>query len=198
LILLKELDSSTLDSLTDLLVKAFSKDPLVAYLFRGRNQTREVYRFYRLLLSVFSSKGSLYVDSSEANGLILWNDSIASPGFREWSRSGIVNVLGLSVQTVFRLFRVGLTVERAHKQTIKSRHLHLILLGVYPSSQGKGIGRRLLDILLEEANRLSLPCYLETQNEKNVQFYESAGFTVEKTLQISRSLKSWSMLRTPQ
>jgi len=77
----------------------------------------------------------------------------------------------------------------------KDHHLHLIFIAVSPASQGKGIGRRLLRLLTHEADSRALPCYLETQNPSNLNFYESFGFSIVREVEISSELKSWSMIR---
>lgn len=55
---------------------------------------------------------------------------------------------------------------------------YLEVLGVHPDHQGRGVGRRLLRPVLEEADRTGVACYLETAERRNVGFYERSGFSV--------------------
>ena len=45
--------------------------------------------------------------------------------------------------------------------------------------QRTGIGGRLLEPVLEIADRARVDCYLETADRANVDFYERHGFVVE-------------------
>lgn len=58
------------------------------------------------------------------------------------------------------------------------QHWHLGPVGVLPSHQGTGIGTKLLNRFCYEVDACSSPAYLETDTEKNVQFYERFGFQV--------------------
>lgn len=53
-------------------------------------------------------------------------------------------------------------------------------IGVHPAWQGKGVGRRLLRALLERADSVSAPTFLEvrTDNDPAIALYESHGFEV--------------------
>lgn len=55
---------------------------------------------------------------------------------------------------------------------------YLEILGVAPGHQGRGIGGRLLAAGLAQADMAGAPAYLETGEERNVRFYERAGFQV--------------------
>lgn len=77
--------------------------------------------------------------------------------------------------------------------------LYLFFLGTHPEKQGHGSGSALLRDLMDLATQRSLPLYLETSLDSNVQFYEKrsmqvydawairAGYTVRfmRTFQIS-------------
>ena len=51
-------------------------------------------------------------------------------------------------------------------------------VGVAPTAQGRGLGRRLVLHGLERARAEGCPAFLETGNPRNVPFYESLGFQV--------------------
>ena len=50
-------------------------------------------------------------------------------------------------------------------------------VGVTPSVQGQGIGRRLIEPSLAEADDAGVDCYLETFDRRNPAFYERLGFS---------------------
>lgn len=49
---------------------------------------------------------------------------------------------------------------------------------VHPDYQGSGIGLKLVKALLEEAERFGLEIITVSFEERNVNFYEKAGFTI--------------------
>jgi ribosomal protein S18 acetylase RimI-like enzyme len=87
--------------------------------------------------------------------------------------------------------------------TERRRHMaggywYLQALGVEPALQGQGVGGRLLEpiLLLADADKMS--CYLETETEPNVSFYQKRGFEVLGKLEFpDLSLHLWTMRRPP-
>jgi len=59
-----------------------------------------------------------------------------------------------------------------------NQHWHLGPVGVLPSHQATGIGTRLLRRFCREVDACLSPAYLETDTDKNVQFYRRFGFEV--------------------
>lgn len=76
----------------------------------------------------------------------------------------------------FRLFmRYGANAERVHPV---ERHWYLVVAGVRPEAQRKGLGSLLIHRGLDDADRDRVPIYLETADRANIRFYERFGFTV--------------------
>ena len=61
---------------------------------------------------------------------------------------------------------------------VPGSHWYLWALGAEPGCQGRGIGGRLLQLVLAQADSDGLPCYLETHAERNLAFYQKWGFEV--------------------
>ena len=93
---------------------------------------------------------------------------------------------------------IGYT-EALHRRAMPGPHWYLWALGVTPASQGQGIGGSLLRPVLARADAAGLPCYLETESERNVVFYRRHGFEV-LTAQMppGHTLMLWTMARRPQ
>jgi GNAT superfamily N-acetyltransferase len=86
-----------------------------------------------------------------------------------------------------------------HEQHMPETHWYLMILGVDPPLQGQGIGGRLIQPVLGEADRDGLPCYLETAKARNVPFYERHGFAViEETDAPDGGPHMWLMRREPR
>jgi GNAT superfamily N-acetyltransferase len=54
---------------------------------------------------------------------------------------------------------------------------YLSIVGVTPSAQGQGIGSRLIEPTLVEADNAGVDCYLETFDSRNPGFYNRLGFS---------------------
>lgn len=77
---------------------------------------------------------------------------------------------------------------------------YLQAFGVSPETQGQGIGSRLLQPVLDQADASGKACYLETGTERNVRFYERFGFEVRESdvNLVSEGPTHWTMIRQPQ
>ena len=75
---------------------------------------------------------------------------------------------------------------------------HLSPICVEPPSQGKGIGKALVSYGLAQMQPSGQPCYLETQSEKNAEFYRACGFrTISRTPVPGTGMEHWGMLWKP-
>lgn len=74
----------------------------------------------------------------------------------------------------------------------KTPHWHLGPLAVAPDQQRQGIGGKLMDYAINEANDISL--YLETDKLSNVQFYQNLGFQITASPTLLGT-NTWLMLK---
>ncbi|MFC2038014.1 GNAT family N-acetyltransferase [Chloroflexota bacterium] len=125
---------------------------------------------------------------------------------------------GNTTVTFWRMLRAGLGLPRAmaqfnpqarqgfqavlaytdeiHKREAPGPHWHLWALGVEPGCQGQGIGSRLIRPVLAQADRDGVPCYLETETDKNVAFYQKRGFNIVSDGVVpGQEVRIWTMLR---
>ena len=122
-------------------------------------------------------------------------------------------VLWQAIRTGFALPRVSLSfpkpsrdrmialaryLNQAHSQAVKGRHWQLTVLAVDPARRRQGIGGHLIQPMLARADAERLPCYLDTQTESNVRFYEKYGFVVVSEGEVpGHPMRIWAMLRQP-
>jgi GNAT superfamily N-acetyltransferase len=75
-------------------------------------------------------------------------------------------------------------------------HWYCWILAVTPERQGHGVGKVLMRHTFQHADRMRLPCYLETMTETNVQIHGSQGYVLRNTIQVPASdLKLYLMVR---
>jgi GNAT superfamily N-acetyltransferase len=96
-----------------------------------------------------------------------WRKLRATPAFTR---------IMIAAPRAFRRFmRYGANVEAAHRD---QEHWYLVVLSVRPECQRRGLGSLLIEPILERADRVGLPCSLETSDPANVAFYRRFGFEV--------------------
>jgi ribosomal protein S18 acetylase RimI-like enzyme len=181
--------------------RAFANDPLMKYVLPADDKrlcaTPELYGGiirYALLY------GKAYTTPT-VDGAACWlPPERSSPTLLRMLRAGMLKVpLLLGWKSYQRLNEFEAQAEILHKRHATKPHWYLWALGVDPMSQGKGTGGILLQPMLAQADAEKMPCYLETQNEKNLPFYEKHGFKVcEQKEVFKNAVSTWAMLRQPQ
>ncbi|RZM23419.1 MAG: GNAT family N-acetyltransferase [Pedobacter sp.] len=96
-----------------------------------------------------------------------------------WDVSLATRVVGLS--KLFNIIKKEAAINRHHPIC---PIYYLWFLGVDPAVQGSGRGSALMEQLLEDANAMARPVYLETSNPANLAFYKSMGINVYRELSV--------------
>lgn len=132
-------------------------------------------------------------------------------------RSGVAMWLvpGATRMTPLRMFRAGMFAaplrlglrdfnafgafakhtDAVHQKAIPQPHYYLLGIGVHPHRRGQGVGRALLEPMLDRARLESVPIYLETQCERNVALYRRIGFEVVDEAPIAGlGIRNWGMV----
>lgn len=66
-------------------------------------------------------------------------------------------------------------------------HWYLGILGTHPDHQNQGLGSQVLKAMLDEADALGLPTFLESSNPRNYGFYQRHGYTAAQELTVEDS-----------
>jgi len=181
------------------LVRAFRDYPVSVYFMPDEaERIKKQPSVFRSLVRSGIKHGEVYATSSKLEGVAVW----FAPDSRRESLWDYIT----SGQFVNHLLERGTTLKRqrafaeyaaaVRARCVSSRHWYLEMLGVHPAYQGKGYAGKLLKPMLARADREGVPCFLETQAEKNVAFYEHFGFRVAEVGIIPGSdVKSWGMVR---
>jgi ribosomal protein S18 acetylase RimI-like enzyme len=141
-----------------------------------------------------------HATESHAGGAV----SVWSPPGRPISmvgmiRSGILRVpFGVGFGPFVLFVGANGIMERIHKQHVPEPHWYLLVVGVDPELQGRGVGSALIREGLSRADAAACPCYLETSDERNVAFYERYGFRVLAKASLGTGgPPGWGMRREP-
>ena len=178
--------------------QAFMHDPMIVYIIPEERKRMYIVPWYMTRLLAYSYRYGYAYATSSKDGVIFF----LPPGETELSypRMFWAGMLGapvkLGVTACIRLLRVAAATDKLHAQYAPPSHYYLFGLGVNPSSQGKGLGSYLLDLLLQRCDVEHVPCYLETHSEHNISLYKRHGFDVVVDAEIvSGKLRIWGMRR---
>jgi ribosomal protein S18 acetylase RimI-like enzyme len=195
-----ELDASGRHDAVRVLADAFVGDPAWVAIGprRERARMRLLERYYAILVGEalrFAGPSYCAVDHGKVVGVALtYADGREFPPpnatLRE-SRPFLLAGPGPGMRGAY----VDSVMKRAHPD---DAHVYLWYLGVDPSMQRRGVGRALMQRVLEDAADSDLQIYLETTKPENVGYYESFGFRTVGDARLVRGAHVWFMQRRPQ
>lgn len=179
--------------------EAFFNDPLMIYLFPLIKERKSKLSYtMELLIRIGIKYGIVHTTSPNLEGIAIWFPS---------NKAKITSLMGLLNGGFSYFFKLGSKavkkqndfykfVYSKHKKLIPSYHWYLSIIGINPLEQGKGFSRVLFDSMFTQIDRQNLPCFLDTNNEKNLPIYERFGFKILEEYQIpDTNLVNWAMLR---
>lgn len=194
------LTQSQLNQAIEVMGRAFRNDPFLRHLAPDDAQrARLTPEFVGIVVKYCFRYGEAWATPS-LDGVACWlTPGNTSPTFGRMLRTGMLTMPLKFGRAGFGRFNGVVTyTDKVHKQSVSGPHWYLWGLGVEPSQQGKGIGGRLMQPVLSQADAANQPCYLETQNESNLTFYQEHGFeVVSDGVGPKSDLRVWAMVRKP-
>lgn len=165
------------------LARSHADYPSFVHLFPdSRRRVRALAAMFTGIARDAARLGSAYgvlSSAGELQGVAIW----LAPGRFPWSALRQLRGAGWMLSVLradpssFRAFmQTGTNGARAHPS---DRHWYLEAMGVDPAVQRQGLGGRLLEPVLEIADREGVDCYLETADPRNAEYYARHGFVVE-------------------
>jgi ribosomal protein S18 acetylase RimI-like enzyme len=195
------LTKSDLARAAELLVDAFWNDPLNLYFIpEGENRRKLFAHYLQFRLRFAITYGEVYSTSPDFEGIAAW----FPPGKSDMTNFRLIRAGGLKLarllgtDTITKMNRTASHLAGTRKQHLPDPHWHLFPIAVDPRHQGKGYASALMKPMLDRIQSDGLPCFLETQNEKNVSLYEHFRFNVIYRETIPEAeLSNWGMVRSP-
>ncbi len=90
--------------------------------------------------------------------------------------------LGLSRPRIFRLLRVGASMEKFHPRDEPTRYM--AFFGVHPDYRVNAVAHQLVARVLQDADETGVGCYLDTAGKTTKRMCHLLGFRVHHELQI--------------
>jgi ribosomal protein S18 acetylase RimI-like enzyme len=184
-----------------MLTRAFFDDPKLTHLIPEITAKKELSRYlFEFELQYGMNYGDVYTTSSSVEGVAVWLPSTKSEitFWRAFRSGGMGLQKHLGKQIMDRVMSFSTAVDNLHKKHAPYPHCYLFFIGVDPAYQQKRVASRLITPMLGWLDIQKLPCYLNTQNEKNIGLYEHYGFQVIEQLVLPDSgIVHTAMQRNP-
>ncbi len=172
------LGESQVEQAGALLARAFQDDPLSAYTVPDRaERARVMPAFYARMVRFGVIAGEVYTTPGVMESVALW-----LPPDVQWTReriqaAGLHELSSLVGADAIARYREVVGPEaQARERDMTEPYWYLLLLGVEPARQRHGLGGALITPILERERREGHLCYVETENPRNVAFYQRHGF----------------------
>lgn len=174
-----------------LLINAFQKDPMFVELFKGPRKERQMQAFFRFIYKRNQLMDGIYLTDSRNNPSYV--------AFIETPKNRHSYLLRSKIQLHLEMLKLAFYVplkslnflSRYDAATMKQRphekHFYLTMIGVSPEKQGQGIGKMVINTIHKmviDDPEVSIIC-LDTENLKNVQYYERLGYLLIYEAKIS-------------
>ena len=174
---------------------AFAEDPGWAFLM-GEEYERLAPEFVGALFDLRAPGGNVWVSDDLAT-VAMW-ESPSGDDDEQWTRT----------KKAWARY-VSLAGEEAHERLVAYKtalaavcpadpYWYLGVLATHPARQGEGLATAVLTPVLDEADRLGVPCCLETSTEENRRFYERRGFEQAAEIILRGGPDTWWLRRGPK
>jgi GNAT superfamily N-acetyltransferase len=186
----------------DCLTDAFTEDPCLHFLLDSpRYDPAKARHIHAYTLRVGALYGRTLAVGEPVEGASIWLPP-ARVEVSTWMflRAGGLGMLGTGDGGIIdRVKRYGDFSTELHHRNAIGEHWYLLSVGVRRASQGRGLGRALIQPMLELFDRQKQGCYLETHNAKNLPLYENYGFVLrEKGCIPGSETTQYAMYREPR
>ena len=168
-------DSKDKKLVVSILTGSFLDNRSVNYLIP--NDTRRINRIRALMeysFNVCAEAGKVLISDD--------NKAVALVSFPEMKKTTLKGILWEAALVLKGIGIGNISKAMSREKAISANYpdqepiYYLWFLGVEKESQGEGIGTRFISEIIDDANMLKRPIYLETSTERNLPFYERVGF----------------------
>lgn len=167
-----------IESLVDLAAitaDAFRNDPFNNWMFKSQHRKHQM--FTALAKHVYAPRGfcQIYEENGEGQAATMW---MMPGGNIKEPISGLFSLMKAfalddGISGMKRGLATGKAMETHHP---KEPHVYLFTVGVKGSARGRGLGRQMIEPVLEACDRTNTMAYLENSNPANERVYNSLGF----------------------
>jgi ribosomal protein S18 acetylase RimI-like enzyme len=181
-----------------MLSRAFERDPIMRFVFPEESERRTGLPALMGVGVHFGFLfGEVFTTTPPVRGAAVWLPPGCSLSDERMAEAGFGDVVAeIGPEPAHRFGAIMAFMDTLHRKELEGPHWYLMIAGVDPAFQRQGIGKALLNPVLDRARSGGLPCYLETARRENVDFYQAAGFrTVVEVDAPNGGPRIWTMRR---
>jgi ribosomal protein S18 acetylase RimI-like enzyme len=191
----QQLREDQIEEASRVLGQTFQDDPLFIYCWPDLND-REIKSVihckWLILLGILT--GEVYITSEDIEGVAIWHPyNIKEKKIREQPKE-ILRKLRKIRKELFsdsyyseKMTTFEEIANNLQQTLVNFPHWYLSMIGVDPDHQANGFGSKLLAMKLAQIDENNLPCYLHTENEKNIKYYTQFKFELVGKIKIPDS-----------
>ena len=156
--------------------------------------------FYVVSIRHLIKYGEAYAPSPKMEGAAIWvhSDFYKMSTWQMIKNGGLKTLYHLGVKKMMKGAKAIEFAENLTSEIMEEPHYHLVWLGVEPELQRKGIGTELMNAMLKKFSEEKMKCFLDTQDEENIDYYERFGFKLIKESKLpDEDVTYWGMLWEP-
>ena len=190
-----------LEELSESAADAYQDYPLHNWLTNGVYDPIASKLIMQTTLAAMQEDAVIYADSEELNGFAVWIPMgfTGSKTIPFLMNGGIQLILHSGLGIIGKLLTYETFAMKLKKKYTGHIDWYLYNLSVRKDAQGKGLGRKLLDPMMEFCDDEKMITYLETNKESNVTLYNRFGFELRETNLVPGSpVLHYSMVRDPK
>lgn len=182
------------ETLGEVLARAFHDDPVFEWLVPDpAARGRRLPAVFAAFADVFLSHDETYLAGRGA-GAALW-----APAGRQPVPDDRAEALGEQLAVALgddaeRAAQLGELLEEHHPE---QPCFHLQFVGVVPEHRRRGLGSRMLEVVLQRCDATGTPAHLEATSVDNRRLYQRHGFEVVDELVLPDGPALWPMWREP-
>ncbi len=182
----------------DILVEAFWDDPHVNWFTgQGKGKRNRMRAMMSHAFEMALPNGDVYL-SEDKQAVAIWKTSAKKPFNRYtiWENLNFLYHFGLkkvrSISAIDKLLQASYPQNEAF--------YYLFIIGTTKQGRGKGLSSKLMNHILEEADKKGIPTYLETANAGNIGIYNRKEFYTQSELRLPEPnpITLYLMSRAPQ
>jgi len=182
---------------------AFQDDPFTIFTYPDEKERKQKLQYgFKMIYKYGIKHGEAYATSKNLEGIVIWlPPNRIYPSTWTMMRNGgfyAMRKSGFKIKIMKKSIAVFSYEDSTHKRLAPFDHWYLQNIAVKPEEQRKGYGGLLMGAMLKKIDSEGLPIYLETNNEKNLSFYQRYGFEIiEHAIIPETDVPLWCMLRKP-